>query len=364
MATATHRARSRGVLKDRRGRAAIPGIKSRKSPVAIASLLAATIGGGLIALSSLTGGSHQASAPGPVSAAHAGSGADKLAAPMRNCLGTPGSRNVNFVRLDACGYPSPNTTGVRPGTALRNVGAIRCVDVAINAVSTTGEVTIGSNCTITNSRIVGTIVVQAGPTNVILSHDELSGPYTGSPARPTCSYDGTTGRGGAASNIVWEGAASGITLEHVYLHCAAEPFNGNGVIRNSYIIADECWGPCGTRQTTHNEAVYIAGGGRGGSVLEHNTILNPWPQTAGVFGDDSAWGRIHDLTVRDNLVAAGGDNGAIVTGAAGDGNSNVRITGNRLSYIFDRSMPTGSNGPATWTGNYRDDTLRTVPASG
>jgi hypothetical protein len=282
----------------------------------------------------------------------------------KNCLGTTGSGVISYASLDACGYPSPNTTGVPAGTTLTSVSSISCTNKTINAVSTTGSVSIGSNCTITNSRMTGgQITVQSGVTNVQLTHDEISGHYTGTPTNPTCTYNSSTGSGGATSAILWEGAASGLTLNYDYLHCAAEPFNGNGTVQNSYIIADECWGPCMTSSTTHNEAAYIPGGGSGGTVLDHNTLLNPYSQTAGVFGDDHAWGPISNLTVNNNLVAAGGDNGAIATGDTGDGNSNVKITNNRLSYVYSNSMPTGGDTAASWSGNYRDDTLASVGVS-
>ncbi len=281
----------------------------------------------------------------------------------KNCVGgAPGSKTVSFAALDACGYPSPNTTGVPAGTTLTSVSSVNCTNKTINAVVTTGSVTIGSNCTITNSRLMGgQITVGNTVTGVQLLHDEISGPYTGTPTNPTCTYTSTSG---TSSNVLWTGAASGVLLQYDYLHCAAEPFNGNGVVKDSYLIADECWGPCGSSSTTHNEGVYIAGGGSGGSVLDHNTILNPWPQTAGIFGDDHAWGPIKNLTINNNLVAAGGDNGAIATGAAGDGNVNVNITNNRLSYVYNTSMAAGNSTAANWSGNFRDDTLATVAANG
>jgi hypothetical protein len=282
----------------------------------------------------------------------------------KNCLGTTGRGGSSFAALDDCGYPSPNTTGVPAGTTLRPVGSINCTNTKVEAVSTGGPVTIGSNCTITNSRIVDGIVVHDGVTNVNLTHDEISGAYSGTPVAPTCTYNPRSGAGGAQSAVLGEGVASALTLDHDYLHCAAEPFNGNGTVKNSYIISDECWGPCGSGSSTHNEAVYIAGGGGGGSVLEHNTLLNPWPQTAAIFGDDHAYGPIHDLSITGNIVAAGGDNGAIVTGKAGDGNSGVIVKDNRLSSVFSRSMPAGGDPGAAWADNYRDDTLAHVPISG
>lgn len=279
-----------------------------------------------------------------------------------NCLGATGSGVISYASLDSCGYPSPDTTGVPSGTALRSVSSVNCSNTTISGISTSGQVTLGNNCTITDSRLTGgQITVQAGISGVLLSHDEISGPYTGTPAAPTCTYSGTNGN---TSDILWEGAASGLTLDHDYLHCAAEPFNGEGTVKDSYIISDECWGPCGSGSTTHNEAIYVPGGDNGGTVIDHDTVLNPWGQTAGIFGDDHAWGPIHNLTIEDNLVADAGDNGAIATGDAGDGNTNVTITGNRLSYVYSGSMPTGGSSAASWSGNYRDDTLAPVPVSG
>ena len=113
--------------------------------------------------------------PPPATSGSPGSGT--TGGTTRNCLGMPGSRTVNFASLDACGYPSPNTTGVRPTAA------------ACSYSSSNGN-----------------------------------------------DYDGVGGGG----------AASGLQLNCDYLHCAAEPFYGNGIVRNSYIISDECWGPCGS----------------------------------------------------------------------------------------------------------------------
>ena len=304
-----------------------------------------------------TGGSTPATSNQTTTIASSG-GTGGTGGTQTNCLGTTGSSTVNYTSLDNCGYPSPNTTGVPAGTSLTSVSSINCSNQTINAVSTSGNVTIGSNCTITDSRIMsGQITIQSGVTGVNLSHDEISGPYTGSPNSPSCSYSSSNG---TSSDVMAEGAATAVTLNYDYLHCSAEPLNGNFQVSNSYIIADECWGPCGSGSTTHNEALYIAGGGSGGTKVEHNTLLNEYSQTAGIFGDDHAYGPIKNLTIDNNLVSCGGDNGAIATGDSGDGNSGVSITNNRLSYVYSSSMPAGGSSAASWSGNYRDDNLQTV----
>ena len=81
-----------------------------------------------------------------------------------------------------------------------------------------------------------------------------------------------------------------------------------------------------------------------------------------MFGDDHAYGPLHNVTINNNLLASAGSNGFVATGKAGDGNSGIVITNNRFSYIFG-SNSTGGNAPApatSWSGNYRDDTLATV----
>lgn len=332
--------------------------------VAAAAVIVVAVGAVLLTLTELSGSTSDHSSSAPQARVHP-SVVTQVSRTKTDCLGATGRGRASFAALDACGYPSPNTTGVPAGRHLRPVGSINCTNTTVDAVSTSGPVTIGSGCTITNSRITGAIVVHNGVTNVNLSHDEISGPYAGTPLSPTCTYDPNSGAGGATSAVTGEGVASALTLDHDYLHCAAEPFNGNGVVTNSYLIADECWGPCGaSKTTTHNEAVYIAGGGGGGSMLQHNTLLNPWPQTAGIFGDDHSWGPIRNLTINDNLVAAGGDNGAIAVGCKGDGNSNVKITDNRLSFVYDKSMASGGYGSGgAWSGNFRDDTGATLSAA-
>jgi len=275
-----------------------------------------------------------------------------------NCAVLGNGNNLNTADLDVCGYPSMDSTGPPAGTNLTPVSNVNCSNETINAISTSVSVTLGMNCIIENSRLTGGLIGGSNTqslSGVQLLHDEISGPYTGSPTSPNCSYNSSNGSGGNSSDILWEGSATGITLDYDYLHCAAESYNGNGTIENSYIIADECWGPCGSSSTTHNEAIYIAGGGNGGTNIEHNTILNPWPQTAGIFGDDHAYGPIHNLTINNNLIADNDDNGAVAYGNAGDGDTNITVTNNRFAFVYNANMPIGGGTAAsTWCSNYQD----------
>lgn len=294
-------------------------------------------------------------------------GVSAVSAPTpTNCAGLVGSGVISYSSLDACGYPSPNTTGVPAGTTLTSKASVNCTNTTVNAISTS-DITIGSNCTLTNSRITGEVMIN-GATNVRISHTEISGAYTGTPANPACSYSGTGGTTGQDYALVNFSDATDLIADHLYLHCAAEAFNGVGQISDSYIISDECYGPCDSGNTTHNEAAYVPGGGstaNATTVFDHNTLLSPWDQTAALFGDDHAFGPIHNLTINNNLLATAGTNGPIAVGGAGDGNTGINITNNRLSYVYDVDMPVFGSGSArpeqdgSWCGNYRDDSPTT-----
>jgi hypothetical protein len=169
----------------------------------------------------------------------------------------------------------------------------------------------------------------------------------------------STLRGQATTNAIQyavSNSGSGTVATGLQMYNCTECWSGTGTLRNSYAISN------GTISGAHYEAVYIPGGTTAPTDLEHNTLLNPHNQTAGIFGDDHAWGPMHNVTINGNLVADGGDNGAIVTGCNGDGNTNMVVTNNRLSYAYDGSMPQGSSNTATttWKNNYRDDNLKSV----
>jgi hypothetical protein len=81
---------------------------------------------------------------------------------------------------------------------------------------------------------------------------------------------------------------------------------------------------------------------------------------AAVFGDDHAYGPLHNFTVNNNLVASGGD--AVDSGISGNGNTNLTVTHNRFSYLYRADMPTAPPcGYEKWSGNYRDHTLASIP---
>jgi hypothetical protein len=289
----------------------------------------------------------------------------KSSAVESGCAVISSSTTLDYAALDRCGYPSPNTAGVPSGTTLTPVSSINCTNTTIDSVTTTGDVNVGNNCKIQNSKISG-VAIDDGVTGVQFLHDEITGPYTGSSGSPNCTFSQGSGNNPGSGNeydVHAMGAADAVTVDHSYLHCAAEPFNGNGIVKDSYIISDECWGPCNSdpSTTTHNEAVYIAGGNnaaKDGSYLDHNTTVMMWEQTASIFGDDHAFGPIRNLTVIDNLIVAN-DADHLHTTNTNSGNIGITIQNNRYAFVSS-TAPFGTNNPSIpltatqWCGNFSD----------
>lgn len=261
---------------------------------------------------------------------------------QKNCINVP----------SACGYPDQTNSGVPAGTPLTartgNI-VVSTPGATISGISLTGgdiEVT-ANNVTIKNVSVTNggqdssDIHIDSGVTGTTIQDSTLSGTGSG------IAY--------AVSN----GGGSPNTGTGLYMTNCAECWNGNGTLQDSYALVSA------NISGAHYEAVYVPGGTTTPTVLEHDTLLNPHDQTAGIFGDDHAWGPMHNVTIDSNLIADGGDNGAIVTGCNGDGNTGMVVTNNRLSYTYAASMSVGSsNVPATtWKNNVRDDTLKVVNAT-
>lgn len=274
-----------------------------------------------------------------------------------------------------CGLPDPlsGNVGVPPGTSLTSVGSISCTNTTVNAKSTTGSVTVGNNCILENSKVTGSnnsggiITISSGVTSVQFINDDISGTYSGSQTAPTCatsdSYSNSTGN---LSDVQAEGSATAVTLNGVYLHCAAESFNGNAQIENSYLLSNEAW--TGGSGVTHNECAYIAGGGSGGTLVSNSVCLNPQDNTAGLFGDDHAFGPLTNISVTGSLFATSSTatNGDLPLGCSNHTTDTASVTSNRFSAIYESTVLPGNTYPAgtTWTGNINDGTLATISEPG
>jgi hypothetical protein len=294
-----------------------------------------------------------------------------------NCLQLQsGSTNPVYSALDNCNYPSPDTTGVTPGTSLTTVSNTAANFYGPNTQwnASNGEFSIsgstnlsnlyipgwiyinassGSNIVITNSKIQSNdadalndaLVFVQGSGNISISNSQISGVYTGS----KCTGPGNDG-------LLNDSSSANVSLNKDYLSCAGEPLNGNNnTIKNSYIIVD------GYIPGAHVEDIYINAGENGD--IENNTLLNPANQTAVIFGDAKNGG-LNNVTVKNNLLATDGTNGDI--GAGCEASKSLIIENNRFSSIY---IPSGSSliagnttntAGTTWSGNYLDNNPSTT----
>ena len=99
-----------------------------------------------------------------------------------NCAGTPGSGQPNYASMDACGYPSPNTTGVPAGTQLTpSDGFTVSTDgTVVNALDVSGTIEVAANnVTIENSEVSTSgdfgIDIESGVTGTVIKNVTING---------------------------------------------------------------------------------------------------------------------------------------------------------------------------------------------
>jgi hypothetical protein len=145
------------------------------------------------------------------------------------------------------------------------------------------------------------------------------------------------------------GGDSSTTALRVDLYNCTECYLGPGTLRNSY--ADVSAVVAGS----HYEDTYY-GGGDDALTIDHDTLLNPQPQTAAVY-TYSDFGQVTNLTISNSLLAGGGytiyGGGSTATG--------VTVTNNHFSRIYYPNgghfgLSAAMNWDATdWTANIWDD---------
>ena len=289
-----------------------------------------------------------------------------------DCAGKPGSKAPDYASMDTCGFPSPDTVGVPAGTALTPVASahlpagaswsggeldISGNNITIAGLNIDGNIHItGENDTLEDSFVSGTgdpeVLIYDGAINTLIKSDEVEAPnaYTG-----------------AINNA--NGEPAEIIDSYIHDNCTA--WLGPGNITNNYLISDvDVGGDC------HNEAIYVPGNnsttwpaspwgpaGPAYTDIQHNTLLNPFGQTAAVFLDNHASGPNHNVTENDNLMAGGG---YVTYGDSnGDGSTNIVITNNRFSRLYYSDggyygVEDQNNAATTFSGNIWDDTLAAV----
>lgn len=268
----------------------------------------------------------------------------------RDCAGTPGSGAPNYASMDACGYPSPDTTGVPAGTQLTASSgiAVGTTGAVVNALKVSGTITVqASNVTIENTEISTSgefgIIVRPGETGTVIKNVTLHG-------------TGTSSSTELAWGIYNEGDFDAVTADHVDFYNGERILNGPGAVTNSFCL-DNVNNP-----GAHYECTYVA---YGQVRLDHDTFLNAHSQTAAVYLGVDPGKTLGPVSVTNNLLAGGGY--AFYGGANADGTgvSSETVTGNRFSRLYFSDG--GEYGPAaympityTWSGNIWDDTGRSV----
>jgi hypothetical protein len=341
-----------------------------------------------------------ASGPGPAppsnTAAPTGSG-------QKNCMSQLQSDGVHpaWPSVAACGYPTPTsldpngmssggTAGVPDGTALKDVRTCGCLPPGDGWNGSGGYLSVNNPTTLSGLYIPGTLYIagnfditvqnsdvetdgtSTGDTvdgngdtgTVTLSHDWIHDTYNGNACRPNPQNLGIANFGGQ------------VNIDHSDIDCLDDGVipSTSFKLTNSVVMTDV------TEQVYHTEPIYIWPD----EVvdIENNTLVNPDPGTAGIFGDANAGGTLSNITVKNNLVAGNQDNGGVLVGCtAGNGYSadfghypstNIVVEGNRFTKIYNVNPPGGGflagntdDGPGTtWTGNFMDNNLSTVAQPG
>ncbi|MGN6872403.1 MAG: hypothetical protein ACTHMY_28775 [Solirubrobacteraceae bacterium] len=232
-----------------------------------------------------------------------------IGAGARGCFAAPGS----------CGFPDPATG---------RVGVANCDTLPIwkpsdlpsadYRVSGTTVDIIAANVTIRGYRINNWSFYVTGP-NFTLDHDCVSddGSNAGGSAvvwsttsgmtvenstliAPGCVASATAVCNSKVDAALVSGDAN-TTVNNDVLAGAVEPVNGLGqgsVIANSYIVAN------GLVNGAHSEAIYESQ--TQNITIIHNTLLNPFDQTAVVFLDTLGHPCQNQATITDNLMGGGG----------------------------------------------------------
>jgi hypothetical protein len=280
-------------------------------------------------------------APATSASIPAGHIAARPSATARHCVGRP----------SACGYPDVSNTGVPPSLKLKPSGPIEVTTpgTVISGLDVHGTIRVSANnVTIRDTRVTeawtqgSAVLIEPRVSGTVIEDSTIRGQDRGA---------GSVGVG--ILNAGWDPNASTV-VRRVAMYNCAECYNGPGTLEDSYANVSAVIGGA------HYEDVFY-GGGNGLLRVDHDTLLNPQPQTAVVY-TAAVYGDIANVTVKDSLLAGGG--WTIYGG--GEKANGVTVANNRFSTLYHRhsgyfGLATGFNWRQTdWRRNYWDETLAPV----
>jgi hypothetical protein len=241
-----------------------------------------------------------------------------------------------FASPSACGYPDGTNSGVPAGTALTSSGSMTVTTpgAVINGRDIAGAVYVAANnVTIRNSRITASggsgtfaVSVKDGVGGLTIEDTEIRGA-------------GTSAGQEVESAIRLLGGA-GVTVRRSHLYNC-----GHCIISYSPVsITDSFIKVTATGGSYHYEDIYICGT----SVnANHNTLYNPQPQTATVFGDTICGS--NSFTVTNNLLAGGGFMMYPQANSSSQMGS-MSVTGNRFARCLGAPVYNSGSGGTTCQG--------------
>jgi hypothetical protein len=267
---------------------------------------------------------------------------------MTNCFISPG----------ACGYPDPAYGNVGLSTSqCASLPAFQPDDLSSNDYYYKGTGNLievqGTNVTIQNYNLTGWTFIISGVTGTVFNNDCMSTP--GNDGNGVSITDGSNGKiygshttvenstisvqgcdVSAAANTACSnnnveasnlGGSDDTIIKNNILLGAIENINGLGtgsVVENNYIVASS-YGP-----DPHSEDIY-GGVPTNNVTISHNTLFNPFYQTAEVFIDNGGGTCQSDgVSVTNNLMVGGGYVIYACSGASGLGSNSFTFQNNDI----------------------------------
>lgn len=282
--------------------------------------------------------------------------------PASGGTATTGGRCATF---SACGYPDAHTTGPRLTMTPHRTGAmtVRTDGTVISRWDITGSLDIYANdVTVIDSRITSDnwwgINLRSGYKGLRILHTSITAVPGKGPDNGGVDY--------AVSNM----GTSSIEVGWCDVSVFGDALSmGQGDLHDNYVHDVTPFRNLGG-EWQHTNAVISNGGGAGGLMIRHNTLLNPTPVDKGASGSVGLFadtGPVVNVSVQDNWLAGG----AYALYAGGTGATGIKVTGNTFSTEYHPGS--GGYGPVAawnaggsgnvWSDNHMSDGRPVTPGA-